>query len=65
MSGARANSRVCGKEESGRIYFILFYVISFFLGSHLWQMEIPRLGVESELELHHSHSNTRSPGATG
>ena len=27
----------------------MFYFI--FLGSHLWDMEVPRLGVESELQL--------------
>ena len=34
-----------------------------FLGLHLWQTEVPRLGVESELQLqalHHSHSNAGS-----
>ena len=34
-----------------------------FLGLNLWHMEVPRLGVESELQapgagLHHGHSNT-------
>ena len=30
--------------------FILFIFVSFvFLGLHLWHMEVPRLGVESEL----------------
>ena len=41
-----------------------------FLGPRLWHMEVPRLGVESELQLpptnsslHHIHSNARSePG---
>ena len=27
------------------------YFLSFFLGLHLWHMEVPRLGVESELQL--------------
>ena len=31
-----------------QIYFLFFVV---FLGLHLWHMEIPRLGVELELEL--------------
>ena len=30
---------------------ILYYFILFFLGPHLWHMEVPRLGVESELQL--------------
>ena len=35
----------------------------FFLGAHTWHMEVPRLGVESELTtayLHHSRSNAGS-----
>ena len=42
---------------SGDIFFF------FFLRPHLWHMEFPRLGVESELQLpslHHSHSNAGS-----
>ena len=34
-----------------------------FLGPYLWHMEVPRLGVKSDLQaagLHHSHSNARS-----
>ena len=30
-------------------YFILFYFT--FLGPHLWHMGVPRLGVESELQV--------------
>ena len=30
------------------MYFCLFFV---FLGLHLWHMEVPRLGAESELQL--------------
>ena len=39
------------------------FFFSFFLGPHLQHMEVPRLGVESELVAagrHHSHSNARS-----
>ena len=38
---------------------LLFYFICF-LGLHPWYMEVPRLGVKSELQLpslHHSHSH--------
>ena len=31
-----------------RLYFILFY-LSIFLGLHPWHVEVPRLGVKSEL----------------
>ena len=34
---------------SEKFYFILFYFV--FLGSHLQHLEVPRLGVKSELEL--------------
>ena len=35
----------CAPLPSLDVYFILFV----FLGMHLWYMEVPRLGVESEL----------------
>ena len=45
-------------------YSILFYSILFYsfclLGPHLWHMEVPRLGVDLELQLSHSHSNAIS-----
>ena len=40
-----------------------FFLVCFcfcFWGPHLWHMEVPRLGVESELQPHHSHSNVGS-----
>ena len=39
---------------SGVGFFCLFGLVWFgfcFLGPHLWHMEVPRLGVESELQL--------------
>ena len=43
---------------------VLYLFIFVFLGPHPWHMEVPRLGVESELHeaagLHHSHSNVLS-----
>lgn len=43
-------STKCSSVESP-IYFLIFLSLSFFffLGSHLWDMEVPRLGVKSEL----------------
>ena len=32
-------------------FFFLFYFLFFFLGPHLQHIEVPRLGVESELQL--------------
>ena len=32
-------------------YTTFFFFLSFFLGQHLWHMEVPRLGVRSELQL--------------
>ena len=33
------------------LLLLLFYSISLFLGPHLWHVEVPRLGVESEMQL--------------
>ena len=33
------------------VSYCVFFVFFFFLGSHLWYMEVPGLGVESELQL--------------
>ena len=38
--------------------FLFSFFLSFFLGLHPEDMEVPRLGVE--LDLYHSHSNARS-----
>ena len=38
------------KSPASFIYLIL-YVFVFFLGMRLWHMEVPRLRVESELQL--------------
>ena len=46
----------------GLICFLFFlFIYFFFSGSHLQHMEVPELGVESELQLlAYSHSNARS-----
>ena len=44
-------------------FFVFLFLSLVFLGWHLWHMEVPRLGVESELQLladSHSHSNAGS-----
>ena len=33
------------------LFLFLFFFLLYFLGSHLWHMEVPRLGVTSELQL--------------
>ena len=35
----------------GSSWLLLLFFIIFFLGPHLWYMEVPRLGVQSELQL--------------
>ena len=40
---------ICSRTLCSIYYFILFYFC--FLGLHLWHMEVPRLGVESEQQL--------------
>ena len=42
------------------VYNISLLLVFLFLGLQVQHMEVPRLGVESELQLHHSHSNARS-----
>ena len=37
------------KECGSRLFFFFFFVFLPFLGLLLWHMEVPRLGVESEL----------------
>jgi len=34
-----------------KLTYIFFFFFLVFLGPHLWHMEVPRLGVESELQL--------------
>ena len=46
-----------------RILHLIFFFV-FFLGLHPWHMEVPRLGVESELQLLAYHSNARSQRLT-
>ena len=51
-------------RTQGFLSFFFFFSFLVLLGLHLRHMEIPRLGVESELQLpaciYHSHSNARS-----
>ena len=42
------------------IFILEFFGLFCFLLPQLQHMEVPRLGVESELQLCHSHSNARS-----
>ena len=57
-------SRLCSlKPTLALVIFILFLSFFFFLGQHQHHMEVPRLGVESELQLpplHQSHGNATS-----
>ena len=39
----------------------LFVVVFSFLGPHLWHMKVPRLGVESELQLLAYATATQDP----
>ena len=42
----------------------LYYVFFFFLGPHLWHMEVLRLGMESELQLLAYATATATPDAS-
>ena len=37
------------KHDTDIRYIFFFFGLFVFLGPHLWHMEVPRLGVESEL----------------
>ena len=70
------NSLKCHHPEKFSENFGVFFVCVCFLGLHRGHMEVPRLGVKSELQmqaaatatqdlscvfdLHHAHTNTRS-----
>ena len=41
----------CFQADFVLFYFILFILIVCFLGLQVWHMEVPRLGVELELQL--------------
>ena len=41
------------------------YVFSFFLGLHLQHMEVPKIGVESELQLPATATATATPDLSG
>ena len=56
----RGNSGVYIFEELPNFLFIFF--IFCFLGLHLWLMEVPGLGVESELHLLAYAAATAMPG---
>ena len=46
------NQQLCGWAwEAVLLFFLfLFFFVFVFLGPHLWHMEVPRLGVASELQ---------------
>ena len=44
-------NRATGKDQGRRQFAFLFVYFLCFLGLHLWHMGVPRLGVESELQL--------------
>ena len=43
------------------IYLFIYVFIYGFLGSHLWHMEVPRLGADSELQLPAYTTATATP----
>ena len=43
---------------------LLFFIYFFFLGWHLWHMEVPKLGVESELQLLTYTTATKMPDSS-
>ena len=52
-----------GNFSKNAIFSKFEFLFFLFLGPHLWHVEVPRLGVESEAtaaSLRHSHSNIES-----
>ena len=43
------------------IFLLVSFFLSFFLGPHLWHMEVPRLGFELELQLPATATATWDP----
>ena len=67
LDGSRTFSSWEQRSQRGIVFlFVYFYLfwrvfcLFCFLLPHLQHMEVPRLGVESEMQLYHSHSNARS-----
>ena len=48
-SGSQILNPLCHSGNSKLLF--LFFIIFLFLGPHAWHMEVPKLGVQSELEL--------------
>ena len=66
LSGARDQTLIL--MDTGQILNPLSFsenfliIFLFFLGPHLWHMEVPRLGVKSELQLQVNITATAMPG---
>ena len=65
IQGRNAVASGQGSSPGGGGFWIYFFNFNFiFLRPYLWHMEIPRLGVELELQLRpaaqHSHASARS-----
>ena len=68
-NGLLSIRRLTGRIASGSTLMTsFFFFFAFFLGSHLWHMEVPRLGVKSELQLlvrdSYSNAGFRATSAT-
>ena len=46
------------KSKIKSIYDLSFFFFSFFLGLHPWHMEVPRLGIQSDLCQNHSSTGS-------
>ena len=50
VTTCRSSLKKClGKSSTDLLFYLYFYFLVF-LGPHWWHMEVPRLGVESELQ---------------
>ena len=55
------HSTLCFYEFGSFFFFFFFFFCFFFLGLHLWHMEVPKLGGESELQLPADITATATP----
>ena len=51
LYASNINKKVAFHQQSFTLYLIVLVFFFFFLGPHLWHMDVPRLGVELEDQL--------------